>query len=144
MEELIEADDRISGFIDELQTCKFNLNEFNNIVSEIQNVIDELALHSFSNVDQWVKELDETLENTLSTRLATAIEAWSDTLTGKRKEYEDDASGEEQNDKILGLLKYNPKIKNITVVLKIVNQQLFCDPGIYRVFLLKCRRFWVI
>lgn len=121
VEELIESDERIKNYLSDLKTCKYQVEDFNNIVSLIQDVIDELALHSFSNVPNWVDKLDLQIENILSERLVHAVEAWTDCLTGKRKEYEEESAlalnnnnlANELPEKIIELLKYQVKIKPI-------------------------------
>ncbi len=42
-----------------LELCAFNRETFDEILSKIQKAVDDLNLHSYSNLSSWVKTLDE-------------------------------------------------------------------------------------
>lgn len=41
-----------------LASCAFKKDTFEEILSKIQKAVDELNLHSYSNLNAWVKTLD--------------------------------------------------------------------------------------
>ena len=42
-----------------LETCAYNATTFREILTKVQKAIDNLSLHSFSNLPQWVARVDE-------------------------------------------------------------------------------------
>ncbi|KAF9438119.1 hypothetical protein BGZ76_009650 [Entomortierella beljakovae] len=73
---LISIYDDIMKLIDELPVCQFVHSTFANILMRIQKLIDRLNLESYSNLDQWVAQLDAKVEALLVGRLQQAIMAW--------------------------------------------------------------------
>ncbi|KAG0004346.1 hypothetical protein BGZ79_009578 [Entomortierella chlamydospora] len=73
---LISIYDDIMKLIDELPVCPFVHSTFASILSRVQKLIDRLNLESYSNLDQWVAQLDSKVENLLVGRLQQAIKAW--------------------------------------------------------------------
>lgn len=49
-----------------LETCAYNATTFREILGKIQKSVDNLSLHSFSNLPQWVARLDEDVSLNLS------------------------------------------------------------------------------
>ena len=45
-----------------LETCAYNSTTFREILAKIQKAVDNLSLHSFSNLPQWVAKLDEEVK----------------------------------------------------------------------------------
>ena len=43
------------------ETCSYSASAFREILSMVQKAIDNLSLHSFSNLPQWVSKLDEVV-----------------------------------------------------------------------------------
>lgn len=41
-----------------LETCSYNSQTFRDVLGKIQRAVDELNLHSYSNLPQWVATLD--------------------------------------------------------------------------------------
>jgi len=46
-----------------LETCAYSSNTFREILGKIQKAVDNLSLHSYSNLPQWVAKLDEEVRN---------------------------------------------------------------------------------
>lgn len=42
-----------------LETCAYQTSTFREILSRIQKAVDNLSLHSYSNLPQWVAKLDQ-------------------------------------------------------------------------------------
>ena len=59
-----------------LKTCPLNLEAFSSILTAIQTVVDSLNLESYSNLPQWVAQLDSSVERLLLERLEQALQAW--------------------------------------------------------------------
>lgn len=49
--------------VQSLATCAYKRETFEEILSQIQKAVDELNLHSYSNLGAWVKSLDEQVGN---------------------------------------------------------------------------------
>lgn len=49
--------------VQSLATCAYKRETFEEILSRIQKAVDELNLHSYSNLGAWVKSLDEQVGN---------------------------------------------------------------------------------
>ena len=41
-----------------LETCAYNCQTFRDVLGKVQRAVDELNLHSYSNLPQWVATLD--------------------------------------------------------------------------------------
>jgi len=61
---------------------KLNFTVFT--AGRIQKCVDDLNLHSYSNLALWVRKLDERVEVKLSARLEAALLAWNGVGTLKR------------------------------------------------------------
>ena len=79
IEEQIDVDVR------SLETCAYSANTFADILSKIQNMVDELSLRQYSNLQQWVTKLDEEVEKRLASRLQAGIQAWTQALEGRKE-----------------------------------------------------------
>jgi len=44
--------------VQSLATCKFKKEVFEEVLARVQKAVDELNLHSYSNLNAWVKTLD--------------------------------------------------------------------------------------
>ena len=61
----------------------FNVGEFDpklalhNCPGRIQKCVDDLNLHSYSNLSVWVRKLDERVEEKLAARLEAGLAAWN-------------------------------------------------------------------
>ena len=42
-----------------LENCAYNASTFREVLNKIQKAVDNLSLHAFSNLPQWVSKLDE-------------------------------------------------------------------------------------
>ena len=50
---------------------------FHNSPGRIQKCVDDLNLHSYSNLSVWVRKLDERVEEKLAARLEAGLAAWN-------------------------------------------------------------------
>ena len=59
MDDLLAMEQEIDLEVKALETCAYNSTTFKEILIKIQKAVDNLSLHSFSNLPQWVAKLDE-------------------------------------------------------------------------------------
>lgn len=145
VDSLIAIYDDIMKLIDELPVCAFVHSTFSSIILRIQKLIDRLNLESYSNLDQWVTELDAKIEAVLVNRLQQAIKAWM--LEYQRDDLEDsgdsrDSAAHGKNKKrranreaerTSALTKANevkPTLKVLVHEIRIKNQVMYLDPPV--------------
>ena len=56
---MLVIEDEISEQVRELHICQYNFDTFQDILLRIQKSVDDLSLHQYSNLPQWVAKLDE-------------------------------------------------------------------------------------
>lgn len=59
VDDLLSMEEEIDLEIRGLETCAYNAATFREILAKIQKAIDNLSLHSFSNLPQWVARVDD-------------------------------------------------------------------------------------
>lgn len=145
VDSLISIYDDIMKLIDELPVCAFIHSTFSSIILRIQKLIDRLNLESYSNLDQWVTELDAKIEAVLVNRLQQAIKAWM--LEYQRDDLEEsgdsrDSAAHGKNKKrranreaerTSALTKANevkPTLKVLVHEIRIKNQVMYLDPPV--------------
>ncbi|KAI8066635.1 dynein heavy chain [Gongronella butleri] len=82
VESLIGYYDELNKGIDEMKSCPYQAERFEDILGHIQKLIDRLNLENYSNLEQWVSNLDKRIEAVLVTRLQQAIKSWTNTFQG--------------------------------------------------------------
>ncbi|KAK3805063.1 MAG: dynein heavy chain [Linnemannia elongata] len=146
VDSLIAIYDDIMKLIDELPVCSFVHTTFSGIILRIQKLIDRLNLESYSNLDQWVSQLDAKVEALLVGRLQQAIKAWM--LEYQRDDHEEglvdirDSAAHGKNKKrrtnreaerATALTKANeikPTLKVLIHEIRIRNQVMYLDPPV--------------
>jgi len=76
VDDVLAKNDLIKKSIEAIRQCQFTSAIFKEHIAQIQKVVDELNLAAYSNLDDWCRELDKTLENVLLSRLGQAISVW--------------------------------------------------------------------
>ena len=110
-----------------LASCAFKKETFEEILSKIQKSVDELNLHSYSNLSAWVKTLDNQVEHKLAVRLQACMKEWIKALK-KENDFIDDT--EVASHRPGGLAE----IKPIRIEFNIRNQVIQVHPPVE-----KCR-----
>lgn len=129
VEDLLVLEEQIDVDVRSLETCPYSANTFADILIKIQKSVDELSLKNFSNLHVWVSRLDEEIEKNLSSRLEAGIKAWTDALTGKKKDV--DSNMDTDGPVLLShKLGGNPKIQNQLHEVRITNQTMYLYPSI--------------
>lgn len=112
-----------------LETCPYSAATFADIISKIQHAVDDLSLRQYSNLHLWVARLDEEVEKKLAARLQSGIVAWTEALTGNRKDVDlsmDTDAPSAPTHKPGG----DPKIQHAVHEIRITNQQMYLFPSI--------------
>jgi dynein heavy chain 1 len=80
VESLLVSENHIQRELRALETCQYKSSTFGDILTRIQKTVDELNLHSYSNLGQWVSTLDKRIEDCLAGRLQHGIASWTERL----------------------------------------------------------------
>ncbi|XP_054005626.1 dynein heavy chain, cytoplasmic isoform X1 [Hylaeus anthracinus] len=129
VEDLVVVEEQLDVDVRSLETCPYSANTFADILSKIQKAVDELSLKNYSNLNIWVSRLDEEVEKNLAARLEAGIKAWTDALTGQKKEVDlsmDTDAPSQPTHKPGG----DPKIQNQIHEVRITNQTMYLYPSI--------------
>lgn len=59
VDDLLAMEQEIDLEVKSLETCAYSSTTFSEILGKIQKAVDNLSLHSYSNLPQWVAKLDE-------------------------------------------------------------------------------------
>ncbi|KAL1257320.1 hypothetical protein QQF64_010564 [Cirrhinus molitorella] len=107
VDDLLLIEEKIDLEVRSLETCMYEHKMFTEILNRIQKAVDDLNLHSYSNLPIWVNKLDIEIERILGVRLQAVSKPGRSHKPG----------GE-------------PKIKNIVHELRITNQVIYLNPPI--------------
>ncbi|KAJ6227585.1 dynein heavy chain [Anaeramoeba flamelloides] len=147
----------INEYLKELKTCKLERLAIQNILKRIQNLIKDFKTDNYSNLNQWIKELDKKIEKILIQRLMECLTIWNnefknyfqsldkgDNTNEKNNDQENNQKDEDEqdeeekeeddNDQANGEEGIQKKIKldldNFNYSIKIRNRIIFLDPPI--------------
>ncbi|KAJ8974295.1 hypothetical protein NQ317_014466 [Molorchus minor] len=129
VEELLIVGEQLEVDVRSLETCPYSANTFADILSKIQHAVDDLSLKQYSNLHIWVSRLDEEVEKNLARRLQAGIEAWTDALSGTKKEIDhsmDTDAPTQPTHKPGG----DPQIQIVVHEVRITNQTMYLYPSI--------------
>ncbi|KER29805.1 hypothetical protein T265_03604 [Opisthorchis viverrini] len=88
VDDLLQTTREIDLQVKSLETCVYSKAVFEEIIGKIQKAVDELNLHQYSNLPQWVSRLDEEVERRLVVRLEAGVREWTRALRGEKSEAE--------------------------------------------------------
>ncbi|KAF8560529.1 hypothetical protein P879_02534 [Paragonimus westermani] len=128
VDDLLQTTREIDLHVKSLETCVYSKEVLEEIIGKIQKAVDELNLHQYSNLPQWVARLDEEVERRLVVRLEAGIREWTRVLRGEKQELEEDDTHTSQQSK--NPLGGEPRLKMIVHELRITNQQMHLHPSI--------------
>ncbi|EGG20698.1 cytoplasmic dynein heavy chain [Cavenderia fasciculata] len=86
VDDLIIKYGEITKLLDRLRSCPFKHETFEEILADIQKLVDELNLASYSNLSLWVGQLDQMVEHVLTERLHDAINSWILLIEGREEQ----------------------------------------------------------
>ncbi|CAH8499852.1 unnamed protein product [Heterobilharzia americana] len=131
VDDLLVTTREIDQEVKALETCNFSKSVFEEILGKIQKSVDELNLHQYSNLPQWVARLDEEVEHRLVTRLEAGICEWTRVLLGNENPSDaGDSDDTHSTSQLKHRLGGEPKIKPLVHELRITNQQIHLHPSI--------------
>ncbi|TRY83561.1 hypothetical protein DNTS_016270 [Danionella cerebrum] len=117
VDDLLLIEEKIDLEVRSLETCVFENRTFVEILSRIQKAVDDLNLHSYSNLPIWVNKLDIEIERILGVRLQAGLKAWTQVLRGQMEDKADVDMDTEAP-------------QNIIHELRITNQVIYLNPPI--------------
>lgn len=129
VEDLLVVEEQLDVDVRSLETCPYSAATFADILSKIQHAVDDLSLRQYSNLHVWVARLDEEVEKKLATRLQNGVEAWTEALTGTKKDVDlsmDTDAPSQPTIKPGG----DPQISHAIHEIRITNQQMYLFPSI--------------
>ncbi|XP_078516318.1 cytoplasmic dynein 1 heavy chain 1 [Lissotriton helveticus] len=129
VDDLLIIEEKIDLEVRSLETCVYEHKMFSEILNRVQKAVDDLNLHSYSNLPIWVNKLDMEIERILGVRLQAGLKTWTQVLMGQfddKAEVDMDTDAPQVSHKPGG----EPKIKNIVHELRITNQVIYLNPPI--------------
>lgn len=63
VDELIAVEEQIETAVMALDSCPYSHTQFTEVLNKIQKAVDDLSLHQYSNLAQWVAKLDEEVSD---------------------------------------------------------------------------------
>ncbi|KAL0969613.1 hypothetical protein UPYG_G00229830 [Umbra pygmaea] len=129
VDDLLLIEEKIDLEVRSLETCMYEHKIFTEILNRVQKAVDDLNLHSYSNLPIWVNKLDNEIERILGVRLQAGLRAWTQVLRGQMEDKADvdmDTEAPQVSHKPGG----EPKIKNVVHELRITNQVIYLNPPI--------------
>lgn len=129
VEDLLVVEEQLDVDVRSLETCPYSAATFSEILAKIQHAVDDLSLRQYSNLNVWVTRLDEEVEKKLAARLQSGVSAWTEALTGNKKDVDvsmDTDAPAAPTHKPGG----EPKIQHAVHEIRITNQQMYLYPSI--------------
>ncbi|KAI8505358.1 Cytoplasmic dynein 1 heavy chain 1, partial [Branchiostoma belcheri] len=77
VDDLLLIEEKIDTEVRSLETCNYKEETFKEVLDHVQKSVDDLNLHAYSNLPQWVAKLDHEVEKKLATRLQVGLKAWT-------------------------------------------------------------------
>ncbi|XP_073494500.1 cytoplasmic dynein 1 heavy chain 1 isoform X2 [Phyllobates terribilis] len=129
VDDLLIIEEKIDLEVRSLETCMYEHKTFSEILNRVQKAVDDLNLHSYSNLPIWVNKLDMEIERILGVRVQAGLKTWTLVLMGQaddKAEVDMDTDAPQVSHKPGG----EPKIKNVVHELRITNQVIYLNPPI--------------
>ena len=123
---LLDMSAEIGTIVQELATCKYESSAFGDLLTRVQRTIDKLNLEGYANLESWVQQLGERIEEILLQRLNAVIEHWCTEITkdGRASAGSTVPRSGKGSDSPLGNLQVVP----VKHELRIRNQVIYLDP----------------
>ncbi|KRZ77608.1 Dynein heavy chain, cytoplasmic [Trichinella papuae] len=128
VEELLHLEEQIKIQLNLLDTCQYAAPAFQQILSNIQKSVDALSLYQYSNLDIWIKRLDEEIEQKLAIRLEEGIKSWIRALKGEIDE--ENSSSEDLSAQSKFKVGGDPIIHSFVHEIRITQQVMYLSPCI--------------
>lgn len=122
--------EQIEVEVKSLDSCSYSSTVFSDILNKIQKAVDDLSLHRYSNLNEWVNKLDKQVETKLANRLSAGIKAWTQALHGKNEDELDVIPDTETPLSPLHRAGGDPKIQSLVHEIRITNQVMYVNPSV--------------
>lgn len=126
VDDAILCSEEIDWHVAHLGSCEYSHETLSATLEKIQKAVDDLNLHSYSNLEQWVDALDARVEEQLVKRLYTATAAWTASLMS----YSHDAPAHHPAEEGAETRALRPKLEAIQLELRITNQVIYLNPPV--------------
>lgn len=82
VDDICDKLEAVDSYLLQLQTCAFEREAFEQVMSNLQTVIDDTRMRGYANVQTWVSDLDERIEQIILDRIKRGINAWIQAFRG--------------------------------------------------------------
>lgn len=135
VDELLDIVEQIDVEVKSIETCSYSASTFCEILNNIQKAVDDLSLHRYSNLNEWVARLDKEVEIKLALRLQAGISAWTSVLEGSKTNGNANGSNDILTDTDSPSTQVarpggEPKIQPLVHELRITNQVMYVQPSL--------------
>ncbi|KPM05539.1 dynein heavy chain, cytoplasmic-like protein [Sarcoptes scabiei] len=131
VDELLDIVEQIDIEVKSLEDCSYCSTIFKEILNRIQKAVDDLSLHRYSNLSEWVSRLDKEVESKLVIRLEAGIQAWTRALEGtSTKKIDSDIDTDSPITATMSKLGGDPKISILNHEIRITNQVMYVSPSV--------------
>ncbi|XP_078590507.1 cytoplasmic dynein 1 heavy chain 1-like isoform X1 [Branchiostoma floridae x Branchiostoma japonicum] len=132
VDDLLLIEEKIDMEVRSLETCNYKEETFKEVLDHVQKAVDDLNLHAYSNLPQWVAKLDHEVEKKLATRLQAGLKAWTEVLL---KEGDDDQANQDMDNDVAPAHKPggDPKLQTLRYELRLMNQVIYLEPPLENV-----------
>ena len=73
VDDLLVAEEQIDVEVRTLESCAYGYHVMQEVLTKVQKLVDDLSLHQYSNLAQWVAKLDGDVESKLARRLEAGL-----------------------------------------------------------------------
>ena len=77
VDDLLMAEEQIDVEVCTLESCAYGYHVLLDILVRVQKLVDDLSLHQYSNLPQWVAKLDAQVEEKLARRLEAGLKGYT-------------------------------------------------------------------
>jgi dynein heavy chain 1 len=131
VEQLLLTCNKIDDALVQLEKVEYDATKFQSAVDFVQKAVDEISLGGYSNLETWVKVLDERLARVLAERLTDALKNWNYTYQLQKEavegEEDNEAGGGARNDRTIAKMTSVPSV-SVEIVLR--NQEISSVPAV--------------
>ncbi|ODV98401.1 hypothetical protein PACTADRAFT_20118, partial [Pachysolen tannophilus NRRL Y-2460] len=101
---------------EQLAIIKYDFDEFSNLISEVQKIVDEIILKGFTNVGNLVSVINEKLSQILTNKCIKELDLWYNSVNFDNS---DDLSDDFDNEKsrFVSYLKFEMIVKDQTIMI---------------------------
>lgn len=130
VDELLAINELIEVEVRSLDTCAYSTTVFQGILAKIQKAVDDLSLHQYSNLKEWVRRLDQNVEDRLAARLYAGVVAWTEVLEGKGDEDKEATHDTDSPTTPINKAGGDPTIRQLVHEIRITNQLMYVQPSL--------------